>query len=343
MEKTLSSFIIFCGLAGIFLLSPATTFGQEIPLEKIFYLAPYNIVKGVESLQQNWQNIDIVAPQYYTITSKLYLQGKLPTELKQVIAEHNLKVMPLIANANFSQKTIHDLLVLPNVQNTFANTLVAIAKKDDYIGWQFDFENISYKDKDLFTAFVQRVYPVLKKNNLIFSVAAVPRTSDFEDTNAFKNWGGAYDYEAIANSTDFVSLMTYDDDKSVGPPASVAYVNNVLAYVKDKIPPAKLSLGIPLYYWKWSVEKDKRVGTGYYSNVTAIINKYKCDIGFDAALGVPWLTYFFNNSQYKVWYENVDSFQQKVKIVKDNNFRGFSAWLLGGEDPAIWSQLNKSH
>jgi len=342
MKKIQVNFIVLFVLAGVFFISQKTS-AQDYNLEKIFYVAPYNIVKGVASLQQNWQNIDIVAPQYYSISSKLYFQGKLPIKLNQVIAEHNLKVMPLVTNANFNQKTIHNLLVSPNVQNTFANTLVTIAKKDNYIGWQFDFENINYQDKDLFTAFVQRVYPVFKKNNLIFSVAVVPRISDYENTNAFKNWGGVYDYKAISDSCDFVSLMTYDDDKSVGPSASVAYVNSVLAYVKDKIPAGKLSLGIPLYYWKWSVVKDKKIGTGFYSNVLAIISSYRCDTGFDPALGVSWLTYFFNNNQYKVWYENADSFRQKISIVKDNNLRGFSAWLLGGEDPAIWKYIDQSH
>ena len=344
MKTILFYFMILCGLFGIFLLRPAVAFGEGgLPLEKIFYLAPYNVAKGIESLQQNWQNIDILSPQYYSISSKLYLQGKLPPELRQAIVARNIKVMPLITNAKFSQKTIHNLLMSTGVQNTLANTLVTIAKKDNYVGWQFDFENINYQDRGLFTAFVQRIYPVLKKNNLIFSVAVVPRITDYEDTNAFKNWGGVYDYAAIANSCDFVSLMTYDDDNSVGPSASVEYLNNVLTYVKDKIPAPKLSLGIPLYYWKWSVAKDKRVSEGFYNNIPAIMNNYKCDTGFDASLGVSWLTYFFNNNQYKVWYENGDSFQQKINIVKDNNLRGFSAWLLGGEDPAIWSSLTKSH
>ena len=342
MKKTLKLFLIFLISFGVFLFTHKSL-AADYNLEKIFYLAPYNEVKGIASVQANWQNIDILAPQYYSISSKLYFQGKLPVKLNQVIVEHNLKVMPLITNAKFSQKTIHNLLTSPGVQKTLAKTLVAVAKKDNYIGWQFDFENINYQDRALFTAFVQRVYPVLKKNNLIFSVAVVPRTTDYEDTDAFKNWGGVYDYAAIANSCDFVSLMTYDDDKSVGPSASVGYVDNVLAYVKDKIPPQKLSLGIPLYYWKWSVEQDKKVSTGFYDNVLAIMAKYTYVNGFDSSLGVSWLTYFFNNSQYKIWFENKDSFQNKLNIVENNNLRGFSAWLLGGEDPAIWALLNKSH
>jgi len=343
MKKILLCFAIFCGLLGVFLLCPVAVFGQIAPLEKIFYLAPYNALSGEASLDKNWQNIDILAPQFYTVNSSMKLVGKLDVNLKKIIAKHNLKVMPLVTNASFSQKIIHDLLMAPNVQNTLANTLVTIAKKDNYIGWQFDFENINYQDKDLFTAFVQRVYPVLKKNNLIFSVAVVPRTTDYEDTDAFKNWGGAYDYSAIAQSCDFVSLMTYDDSNSVGPAASIAFDNNVLKYVKDKIPASKLSLGVPLYYWKWDVAGNKKIGAGSYKNLLFIMENFRYSFGFNLDLGVSWLTYVVKNKEYKIWFEDNNSFQKKLDIVKANNLRGFSAWLLGSEDPAIWSSLSTSH
>jgi len=340
MKKTLTLFLIFLGLYGVFLL-PQKVFAQNYNSEKIFYLAPYNAVKGVESVSQNWQEIDILAPQYYSVTSDLLLRGKLGPQLKKVIADHNLKVMPLVVNGGFSQKTIHNLLLAPDVQLNLANSLVKIAKLDNYIGWQFDFENINYQDKDLYTAFVQRVYPVFQKDNLIFSVAVSPRIVDFEDTNAFINWSGVYDYKKIADSCDFVSLMTYDDNNSVGPAASTVFDNNVLAYVKDKIPPQKLSLGIPLYYWKWSVSRDKKVGMGSYKNVLNIMANFKYNLGFDANLGVSWLTYFVKNQQYKIWFEDKQSFNAKLGIAENNNLRGFSAWLLGGEDPAIWSILGK--
>jgi spore germination protein YaaH len=247
--------------------------------------------------------------------------------------------MPLVVNASFRQSTIHNLLLSPSAQDGVISSLVALAKKDNYIGWQFDFENINYQDKDLFTAFVQKTYPVFQKNNLIFSVAVITRTCEYADTDAFKNWGGVYDYQKIAASSDFVSLMAYDDPNSLGPVASVDFVNQALAYVKDKIPAQKLSLGLPLYCWKWSVADNKKVGVGSYKNVLSIMENYRYNLGFDLKLGVSWLTYFVKNKQYAVWFEGKQSFETKLDIVKSNNLRGFSAWLLGAEDPAIWTAL----
>jgi spore germination protein YaaH len=277
----------------------------------------------------------------YSVASNLLLYGKLGPKLKKSIKEHNLKVMPLVVNTSFNQKIMHNLLLSPKAQDNVIKGLIYLAKKNNYIGWQYDFENISYLDKDLYTAFVERTYKSFKENDLLFSVTVVARYVDYEDTNVFKNWSGVYDFKKIADNSDFVSLMAYDDPKSVGPTASLDFVNKSLAYAKDKIPAEKLSFGVPLYYWKWNADTNKRIGSGMYKSVLAIMANVRHTVSFDAGLGVSCLSYLYNNKNYKVWFEDKNSFQAKLDIIKNNNLRGFSARLIGGEDPKIWSVLDQ--
>ena len=330
--------------SSIFIASPFLCLAQtaQYNFEKIFYLARYNIVSGVDSLSKNWDKIDIIAPQMYVVNPNFTVTGGFGPKLKQLIKDHNLKVMPLVANAGFNQITIHKFLTSTDGQNNVINFLVATAKSQKYIGWQFDFEHISYLDKDLFTAFIQRAYPVFQKNDLVLSVAVISRTSDYEDTDAFKNWGGAYDYQKIADSSDFVTLMAYDDANSKGPSASIDFVNNALSYLKDKVPPQKLSLGVPLYSWVWSQTADKKIGACSYKNILSVEANNRCNLGFDQNFGVSWIDYSVKNKEYKIWVEDKQSLEQKLNIAKNNNLRGFSAWLLGAEDPAIWSIFDKN-
>ena len=336
--------ILFIVLALGLLSLPIFSFAEDFNPEAVFYLAKYNAEAGVKSVEQNWQKIDILAPQIHIVTfsgNSAKITGSFGPKLKKAITSHNLKVMPLIANANFDQSLMHKLLTSPVEQDRVITGLIYLAKRDKYIGWQFDFENINYKDKDLYSAFVEKTYKSFKKNNIILTVAAIARSVDYEDTNAFLNWGGAYDYQKLSQSSDFISLMAYDDPESKGPSASLEYVNKILAYVKDKIPAEKLSLGVPLYYWKWNADTNKRVGSGFFNNVMAIASSYLHRINFDETLGVSCLSYSYYNKNYKVWFEDKKSFQVKLDIIKQNNLRGFSAWLLGGEDPAIWNSLAK--
>jgi spore germination protein YaaH len=72
------------------------------------------------------------------------------------------------------------------------------------------------------------------------------------------------------------------------------------------------------------------------------MDNFRYNSGFDDALGASWLTYSYQNKQYQVWYQSQQSFENKLALIKQNSFRGFSAWVLGDENPAIWSALNKS-
>ncbi len=323
-------------------LAPGLTYASE----NIFYMSHSKEQEGIVSLQNNATKIDIIAPQFYEVSDKLKLAGGLDENLKQAIQQaqvknNNLKLMPLVVNTGFKQKVIHSLLLSTKAQDVVINSLISVAKKEKYVGWQFDFENISYLDKNLYSAFVERTAKALHKNNLILSVAASSRSVDYEDTDAFKNWGGVFDYARLAKATDFVSLMTYDDPASVGPVASLPFIDSVLNYVKGKIPPEKLSFGIPLYYWGWTLNPNKKVNpSGSYNRLTTLMANNQYQAGFDAALSAPWVSYSYGNNQFKLWYQNQQSFTDRLNIIKQNNFRGFSAWVLGVEDPAIWPVIN---
>jgi len=327
-------FILFAFITAPFLCLAAST-------EKIFYMSQGKEKEGIVSLQKNADKIDILAPQFYGISAQLKLSGDLDAQLRKIISQKKIKVMPLVVNAGFKQDVIHNFLTSATAQDAVIKSLVYIAKKDGYIGWQFDFENISYLDKDLYSSFVEKAAQSLHSNGLILSVAAVTRSVDYEDTDAFKNWGGAFDYARLAKATDFISLMTYDDPNSVGPVASLPFINSVLNYVKDKIPPEKLSLGIPLYYWGWNVSTGKKVvASGTFSRLLTIMSNFRYNLGFSADLGAAWVSYLWQNQQYNIWYQNGQSFQNKLDIISQNNLRGFSAWVLGVEDPEIWSALS---
>jgi spore germination protein YaaH len=296
---------------------------------------------GIESLEKNANKIDILAPQFYAVSTDLKFVGGLDDDLQKAIKDSGVKVMPLIVNAGFKQNVMHDFLVSPDAQDDVIKSLVEEAENQNYIGWQFDFENINYLDKDLYSVFVEKAAKSLHENNLILSIAAVSRSVDYEDTSAFKNWSGAFDYKRLASAVDFISMMTYDDPTSFGPVASLPFINGVLDYVKDKIPPEKLSFGIPLYYWGWSINPVKKiVASGTFDRLSYIKQNFRNISSYDSYLGASLLTYSYQNKQYMIWYQDRQGFENKLSIIKQNNFRGFSAWVLGIEDPEIWNALD---
>ncbi|OGZ79050.1 MAG: hypothetical protein A2312_02155 [Candidatus Staskawiczbacteria bacterium RIFOXYB2_FULL_32_9] len=308
--------------------------------ERIFYTNSAKEKEAILSIKKNYKKIDVLAPQSYVLNANLKLVGGPSKELKKVIKDYNFKTMPLVTNGVFEQEIIHNLLINNKAQDNFISDLIKIAKKEKYIGWQYDFENISYLDRDLYSLFVEKTFQEFKNNNLILSIAVVTRLTDFEDTDAFKNWSGVFDYKRLSDSADFISVMTYDDPSSQGPVASLPFVNSCLKYLKNKIPAEKLSLGVPLYYWSWQLNPAKKINYGgNYNRLLDIMASNKHITGFDATLGSAWMTYYYKNKQYAFWYTDKKTIQLRMEIIKQNNLRGFSAWVLGVEDPAIWQAI----
>ncbi len=338
MSKIVSKFVSLSVISFLFLLNPSISSANSVGLEKIFYISESK--NGIESFRTNSSFIDVVAPQSYTLTSNLDVFGIVDSEIKKIATDNKIKIIPLIVNQNFSQKVIHKLLTSnQDNQDRVVDFMITEAKINNYAGWQFDFEHISYLDRDLYSQFIERASKKFKLNNLSLSIAAVSRIND-EQTDFYKNWSGAFDYERLSRSLDFISVMTYDDPNSKGPSASMPFVENVFSYLKDKIPKEKLSLGVPLYYWSWREVPFIRLRSGgSYERLKYLRSKYDTSEGFDEIFKVPYLKYSVGKDSYIVWHEDSRSFGKRIEFINKNNLRGFSAWVLGVENPGIWNVL----
>jgi spore germination protein YaaH len=67
----------------------------------------------------------------------------------------------------------------------------------------------------------------LQKNNLKLSVAVIAQVSENPDdypNNLWQRIIGVYDYSRLSFSSDFISIMSYDDPNSIGPVAGYAWL-----------------------------------------------------------------------------------------------------------------------
>ena len=338
----ISPFLLF--FLSTFLVHAQTTTTSSYG-ERIFY---YSTLKSnVADFVAHTKNIDIIAPQTYEVTAGLTASGTVPTDLALAAKTNNVKIMPLIANHNFSQSIIHNFLTSSTAQATLILFLVSEAQAKGYIGWQLDLEHIASSDRDAFSSFVEKAVTALHSHSLILSVAVVARapgkSSADPSTSFYKNWSGAYDYVRLGNAADFLSLMAYDDPDSKGASAPLSFVQSVLDNTLTQVPSSKISLGIPLFYWGWTTTNPPvRLNSGgAYSAAMERLADYPSLQGFNSSVGVSWIIYKLGQKIYVIWFENAQSFSLKAALVNTYHLRGFSAWVLGSEDPAIWNVLGK--
>src|SRR5579871_3591418 len=221
----------------------------------LFYMT--NEPGSIRSFLAHEAKIDLLVPTWYSVDENgLVTGGPNPTVLETAHRD-GVPVMPILAL--FGKKKFHDLAGNPGARRHMVDALVREAKLHGYTGFQFDFENVDYLDRDALSSVVAEAADALHKVNLQLTIATVPNAPGYPGQGGFAkwiytDWRGAYDLEALAKSVDLICLMTYDQQTRwtmPGPVAGWHWVNENLEYALKVVPAAKLSLGIPLYGYHW--------------------------------------------------------------------------------------------
>jgi len=342
LKVFLFSAIVFAFTGVIFLNASAATKSKSYNYSRIFYFRDGKLAR--ESLFAHPGSIDVLAPQSYSFNDSGKLIGNVKSDILTFAKKHKIKIMPLVTNGNFSRNAYQAILDNTAKQDLAIKFLVDEAKNKGYWGWQFDFEQMDVSYRDKYSSFAGKAAKALKKNNLVFSVAVIAQIST--NPNDYPNdlWQktiGVYDYAALAANADFISVMSYDDPESTGPVVEYSWLKRVLDYSLKFIPNEKLSMGIPLYYWRWNNETGARVGIGGRRGIYKVFAKHKVSVNYDAEMEAAFLTYYNRAKQYTIWYENAASLAKKIELMASYKLHGFSAWALGLELPSIYGVIKK--
>ncbi len=342
MRRSLRLLILF--------LLPLTLTAQR--LERLFYVVDRE--DCFQSFQRNIGSIDIIAPQVFDVDRFGIVSGSVDKRILDLARKHNIRVMPLVMNSGFDQPTFHALLTDTVAQDRAIQGMLMECRTLKLYGIQFDFENIHVTDKDLFTAFYRRTARALHAAGYAISVAVVPRISDDPGPTSYHKWiyeywRGVYDYKALADAGDFISLMTYDQHTYRTPPGPVAgltWMDQVVRFVMKDVPAEKISLGLPFYSYYWypyaKGEETHVWGRGLdYIEAKGIADRFSAQWRWDETEGV-YYTWFNNESLNEfIFLEDARSFRAKMEYVKKHQFRGISVWRLGHEDPGVWKEMGK--
>ncbi|OYD08828.1 glycosyl hydrolase family 18 protein [Paludifilum halophilum] len=273
----------------------------------------------------------------------------IPLEDEAAMEEiHRRRTSPMLVITNFEEGTFSPEIPRSIFNDSKArkrlikNVLNTLEKKDFY-ALNIDFEHIRPEDKKKYNDFLREITPRVKKAGYPVSTALAPKTS----AKQTGGWHGAHDYAAHGKIVDFVVLMTYEWGWTGGPPMAVAptpKVRQVLDYATSVIPRDKIMMGAPLYGYDWRLPYREGTNAKKISPVeaAALAKKRGATINYDQKDQAPWFKYTDDNgNDHIVWYENKQSVQAKLDLVKKYNLRGISYWVLGDEFPENWQLLNK--
>jgi spore germination protein YaaH len=312
---------------------------------------------SIRSFLAHTGKIDLLVPTWYNVDENGLVTGAPDPTVLDTAHREKVPVMPIVAL--FGKKKFHDLAASSDAQQRLIDAMLREAKLHGYTGFQFDFENLDYLDRDGLSAVVARAADALHKAGLQLTIATVPNAPGYPGKGGFAkwiytDWRGAYDLAALAKSADLICLMTYDQQTRwtmPGPVAGWQWTVDNLNYALQFVPKEKLSLGIPLYGYHWytgAPTVDKATGEEHPNPTADYIGTADALQLAQAFGGKPqWdaddhsAFFYFYRDQMREWifYTDLHTFRDRYKLASDHGLEGFCSWVLGTEDPQIWSFL----
>ena len=337
-------------VAALILVSPSA---RAQGAERLFYYVDRE--DSYRSLLAHVDQITVLGPQVYTVDSLGLVYGSLDRRVAELAKARGVKLMPLVVNEGFNQPALRRLLADTAARTRAISSLVELCRRNGYWGIQFDIENINVQDRDRFTSWFTDAARALHAAGFTISAAIVHQTDDLPGPTGYHrfladSWR-TFDVAALGRVADFLSVMSYDQHTRRTPPGPVAgmpWVRSVTEYFLRYVPAEKLSLGIPLYGDYWSARPDpspERVRTSASSVSwfwgSGLAERNGATVKWDDVQQVPFASFEVGGTFEWVFLENARSFAAKLALMREKKLRGFSAWVLGPEDPAIWGTLGR--
>ena len=337
----------------VFILVALGALTAQAQPKALFYMT--NDPGSVRSFMEHVDKIEIVVPTWYSVDKEGMMWGGPDPLVLKTAKQHHVTVMPIVTGSHFDTATFHQFVINAAARQQFIAALAPECKRNGYAGMQFDFEDISWTDRDALSTLVAEAAAALHREGYELSIATVPNAPGYPGQTPFgywiyRDWRAAYDLTTLAKSVDFICLMTYDQHTQLTPPGPVAgypWTVENLDYALKFVPKEKLSLGIPLYGYHWYAgmppagQLKPNIEANYISEPEAahLEEAYHGQVQWDPVDRTSWFYFYRDDMREWVFYTDTRTFQERLTLAKDRGLEGFCSWVLGAEDPGIWKAL----
>jgi spore germination protein YaaH len=325
-------------------LTVPSTLTRVLPgrMVQMYYV---NTDEGRASLFAHLRQIDVLSPGWYDANADGSLTGYARRDVIDAAHAGGVAIIPLVVNKDVDPDVAHAILADPARRAALAANLVNEAKTYGYAGFQLDFEQIPWTDRDLLTALTQDCASAFHAAGLNLSIAVIPRLPGDAGASGtlldyFRQWSGAYDFAALAKAADFLSFMTYDEHNGVTPPGAVSgtpWMRQALEFSLQGVPPEKATLGLPTYYHDWT--GVGRLTSSSYADALILAQTHGATPAFDATQEEMHFSYRAYGVQHELWIQSTGTLRRKLAMMYEYGLKGISVWRLGFEDPSFWNLI----
>lgn len=304
----------------------------------------------------NTKGLTTVAPTWFSIAdTDGNLQSIASSDYVNYAHQSDLDVWGVLRDFHGeinSYEETYQVLSYTSKRENLINQVIAEALQSGIDGINLDFELISAECGEHYIQFVREMSVKCRQNGLVFSV----------DNYVPQPYNEHRDLTEQGIVADYVMIMGYDEHTEgsyeAGSVSSYGYVKDGIENALKLVPNEKLVVGIPFYtrLWKETEKTAEQLadeqGTEaalYSKSVTStamgmdeaeqILEQADVQAQWDNSTKQNYAQWESEDGVYKIWMEDADSLEEKMKLIKSENLAGVAEWALGMENNEIWDLI----
>ncbi len=310
---------------------------------------------SIANVIQNTKGLNVISPTWFYLNDNDgNIANLASTDYVKYCHSQGVEVWGLVSNLENNEVSTTEVLTHTSKRENLENQIIAAAIQYGLDGINVDFEALESAVGEGFIQFIRELSLKCDGNGIILSV----------DNYVSSDYTKFYDRQEQAVFADYLIVMAYDEhyagSKESGSVASIGFVSkgadDILA---EGVPAEQVILGMPFYTRVWS-EKMKDGNGDDVESASEDYVPYELSseaVGMLSAqrlmevngaektwlddMGQYYTEYVNQDVTYKIWFEDIRSIEEKLKVMKAHDFAGASFWKLGLEDPAVWNTIIK--
>lgn len=280
---------------------------------------------GLTTISPTWFTIQDTNGNITSLASSAYVDAA---------HQAGLEVWGLVDN--FTNQ-VDTLAVLSNTQSraNMISQLITEAQNSGLDGINVDFEQITEEMSDHYIQFIRELSVECRKNQIVLSV-----------DNYVPGFTSHYNREEQGIVTDYVIIMGYDEhfagSEEAGSVASIDFVREGITETLKEVPKEKVINGLPFFTRLW-IESSSGLTSqaiGMQEAETAVANA-GVTASWDEETQQNYAEWTADGNTYKIWLEDEQSLEAKLKVMQEYDLAGAAAWKLGFEKSGIWELISR--
>lgn len=246
----------------------------------------------------------------------------------------------------------YEVLSYTSKRQKVIDQVISEAKASGVDGINLDFELVSSKCGVDYIQFVRELSAQCRQNQLVFSI----------DNYVPQPYNQHYDLEEQGAVADYVIIMGYDEHTDgsyeAGSVASLSYLQDGIENALLSVSSDKLIAGVPFFtrLWKETPKTDEELTEEAGTEAANYPNKISSKaLGMDEAVEAVkeagtttqwddtteqnYAEWTSGSDTYKIWLEDTQSLEEKLKVIQQNDLAGVAEWSLGKENSSVWDLI----